>query len=475
LALDIILTSFALISIAGLAMNLSLFAVTQLLHITTRGAGLQRGVIDPEAPQDSTPGHFPFISIHVPSYDEPPEMVSETLKSLSMLNYPHYEVILLDNNTPSETTWRPVERLCGTLGPRFRFIHVSGLSGAKAGALNLCLKESDPRAEYVAVVDADYQVDPDFLTVAVNHLRATQAAFVQFPQAFRGASGASEAVALELEDYFSVLARQAPQIQTPLLTGTLSVISKACLMNAGGWSHSSVTEDAELGVRLFTVGRVGGFCHRVVGRGLLPMSIDGLKSQRHRWILGNMQTLWRALRDRSFHHRAGAVSVLAQLSAWPAFWLAPIAVLLLVAMLPQANPLVQVAASLAASTILLSVLAAVARAIIDRKRDLPAWRGVVGPLAVKLALVWISSSAWLEPLTRAGVTFVKTPKTADAANLPRVRGGLAFACLMAAVAYAYRDGRFETVACAIAALSWPAARWVDAGLRQYGAANAAGA
>src|SRR6185312_10412680 len=63
------------------------------------------------------------VSIHVPIYNEPPQMVIETLNALARLDYDDYEVIILDNNTPDPETWRPVEAHCRTLGPRFRFFH----------------------------------------------------------------------------------------------------------------------------------------------------------------------------------------------------------------------------------------------------------------------------------------------------------------------------------------------------------------
>ena len=52
--------------------------------------------------------HFPRVSIHVPTHNEPPLMVMQTLNSLARLDYPNFEVIVLDNNTSDESLWRPV-------------------------------------------------------------------------------------------------------------------------------------------------------------------------------------------------------------------------------------------------------------------------------------------------------------------------------------------------------------------------------
>ena len=52
---------------------------------------------------------LPFVSLHVPAHNEPPDMVIDTLRSLLRLDYPRYEVILIDDNTDDESLWRPVE------------------------------------------------------------------------------------------------------------------------------------------------------------------------------------------------------------------------------------------------------------------------------------------------------------------------------------------------------------------------------
>ena len=82
---------------------------------------------------------FPRVSIHVPAHAEPPEVVIATLESLARLDYPNFEVLVIDNNTADPALWRPVEAHCQALGERFRFLRVEGITGAKAGALNYAL------------------------------------------------------------------------------------------------------------------------------------------------------------------------------------------------------------------------------------------------------------------------------------------------------------------------------------------------
>ncbi len=52
------------------------------------------------------------VSIHVPAHNEPPEMLIETLDALAALDYPDFEVLVVDNNTHDEAVWRPVQEHC---------------------------------------------------------------------------------------------------------------------------------------------------------------------------------------------------------------------------------------------------------------------------------------------------------------------------------------------------------------------------
>jgi len=62
----------------------------------------------------------PFVSIHMPTYSEPPDMVIETLNKLAAVHYKHYEVIVIDNNTKDPALWQPVQAHCAALGEKFR-------------------------------------------------------------------------------------------------------------------------------------------------------------------------------------------------------------------------------------------------------------------------------------------------------------------------------------------------------------------
>src|SRR5437763_7394496 len=118
-------------------------------------------------------------------------MIIQSIQSLESLDYPSYEVIVIDNNTEDPDVWRPVEEYCsGREG--VKFIHVENLEGFKSGALNLVMREHlDSRVEIVGVVDADYLLDPGFLKGMVGYFADPTVAFVQSPQDYREYEGDS--------------------------------------------------------------------------------------------------------------------------------------------------------------------------------------------------------------------------------------------------------------------------------------------
>ncbi len=246
------------------------------------------------------PGFLPTVSLHLPTYDEPPEVVELTLRALAALDYPNYEVLVIDNNTPNENTWRPIERLCRELGPRFRFTHLENWPGFKSGALNFAITQTSASAEIIGVVDADYQVDPLFLRELVPAFIDQEVAFIQAPQDYRDykPGSFSEAMYYSYEYFFEVPMQVRSERNAIIFSGTMGLIRKSVLQEIGGWSEWCVTEDAEVSLRVLKRGYKSLYFHKSLGRGLMPCTFAGLKRQRFRWCFGNIQILrkhWEAL------------------------------------------------------------------------------------------------------------------------------------------------------------------------------------
>lgn len=241
------------------------------------------------------PSHRPRVSIHVPCYAEPPQVVIATLDRLARLDYVDFEVIVVDNNTADEALWLPVREHCARLGGRFRFFHVPKLSGAKAGALNFALARTDPGAELVAVVDADYQAEPGFPGDLVGAFDDERTAFVQTSHDYRDWAGNAYLTGCyrEYRGMYGGYMRSRSGRGSALTTGTMCLVRRTALARVGGWAEWCCTEDSELSVRLHAAGYTGRYVHRTYGRGLVPEEFAGYRRQRHRWVYGPTQELRR--------------------------------------------------------------------------------------------------------------------------------------------------------------------------------------
>src|SRR5919109_771319 len=249
---------------------------------------------------EPVPGYLPMVSLQVPAYNEPVEVVEKTLKSLAALNYPNFEVLVVDNNTPLQATWRPLEEICRRLGPNFHCLHLDQWPGYKSGALNFAVTQTDPRAEIIGIIDADYEVDPNFLRELMPAFADPQVAFVQTPQDYSDSKGDvfSESTYRGYKYFFEVSMPSRNERNAIIFAGTMGLIRKSVLEEIGGWDEGCITEDAEASLRILKLGYEALYVHRAFGRGLMPFNFEGLKKQRFRWCFGGIQILkkhWEAL------------------------------------------------------------------------------------------------------------------------------------------------------------------------------------
>lgn len=236
---------------------------------------------------------LPMVSIHVPAYNEPPDMLIETLNSLANLDYPRYEVLVIDNNTKDEAVWKPVEHHCELLGDKFRFFHKSPLAGFKAGALNFALTETAPEATVVAVIDSDYCVEQSWLRDLVPQFNQENVAIVQAPQDYRDLDENSfKAMCFaEYRGFFHIGMVTRNERNAIIQHGTMTMVRRSALEEVGGWGEKTITEDAQLGFMIFSAGYQAVYTSKSYGKGLMPDSFQDYKNQRFRWAYGAMQIL----------------------------------------------------------------------------------------------------------------------------------------------------------------------------------------
>lgn len=383
------------------------------------------------------PAGFPFVSVHVPAHNEPPEMVLDTVRSLVEMDYPAYEVVLIDNNTTDPALWHPLRDWCEAhAGPvPVRFVHLENWPGFKSGALNYALEHAtDERAEVIGVVDADYVVDRDYLQkCAPLFADRPRLAFVQTPQNYREWTHSPYLRRLfySYEYFFRVSQVSRNELDGAIFGGTMGLVRRTALEEVGRWDEWCITEDAELSLKLLRAGWSGQHVERPFGQGVMPLTFEALKRQRFRWAFGGVQILkahWRSLLpwDRSPDNHLTLAQRWSYLSGglqWFSDLLAlAFAGFLLVgagSLLLGSDVVIRRFAGvlLVLPPLLLGLVVLRAVAVLRLRTGASLLDGV-GALWLWLALGWTVTLACVRGLLQPEGVFLRTPKTREQPSLP---------------------------------------------------------
>jgi cellulose synthase/poly-beta-1,6-N-acetylglucosamine synthase-like glycosyltransferase len=411
------IVSFALVG--GILVICALVEAFELSELLTAGAAQSKA--GPPALTRS-----PFVSFHVPICSEPPDVVEKTLRAFNGLHYDAFEVLVIDNNTKDQSLWRPIEALCRELGPKFRFFHLESWSGFKAGALNYALRQTAPAASLIGVIDADYETAPEFLAEVVGYFQDEQIAFVQTPQDYRDWSPKpfSRMCYWEYWQVFAVSMKVRSRRNAILMHGTMSLVRKDAVLQAGGWAEWCLTEDSELGLRLLSNRLRSVYVTKTYGRGLVPFTYGDYKRQRRRWVIGGVQQLkhharvflpWRGGASQmnffqKIHYLRGwllwfrdavivsslllsALGAMAIVAGWLPPW----------ALIPVAIGLTSVIVQLILRQVIVYLLYLSVN-----------WQDAFGAMVANCSLTWTIGCAWIVGSITSDQTFQRTPKRAHA-------------------------------------------------------------
>ncbi len=254
-------------------------------------------------PLPSPPARWPAVCLQVATYNEPPDLVIETIRSLAAIDYPALRIQVIDNNTTEKGRWQPLEAECARLrkaGHEVEFVHLASWPGFKAGALNWGRTHLDPDVEIVGVIDADFVVDPGFLRATVPYFTDPAVAFVQTPQDYRAWEESSyyRACYVGFAYFFKVGMVSRAHRNAIIFAGTMGLIRRSVLDEIGGWDEEIITEDADASLRILARRYRSIYVPTAFGQGIMPLTYEGLRKQRFRWAFGGIQILrrhWRAL------------------------------------------------------------------------------------------------------------------------------------------------------------------------------------
>jgi len=244
------------------------------------------------------PAVWPKVAVQLPLFNER-RVVERLIDAVAALDYPadRLDLQVLDDST-DETTALAEAAVARhrARGVPIRLLHRDDRRGFKAGALAAGLRATD--AELVAVFDADFVPEPDFLRRLVPHFGDPRVGMVQarWGHLNRGHSTLTAAQAVMLDSHF--LLEHVTRMERGLFfnfNGTAGLWRRRCIETAGGWSHDTLTEDLDLSYRAQMAGWTFVFDPAVESPAELPADIEALKSQQRRWTKGSIQTARKVL------------------------------------------------------------------------------------------------------------------------------------------------------------------------------------
>ncbi len=236
---------------------------------------------------------FPLVTIQLPVFNEV-YVIERLVRAVCEIDYPKekLEIQLLDDSTDEtvEVSRRLVKEFVDA-GFDITHIHRIDRSGYKAGALKAGLEKA--KGEFVAIFDADFVPNTDFLQKTIPHFQSTEVGMVQtrWEHLNEEYSFLTRAQALALDGHF-VIEQQVRNKAGFFINfnGTAGIWRKSCIVDAGNWHADTLAEDLDLSYRAQLRGWRFVFLNDVTSPAELPADINALKTQQFRWTKGAVET-----------------------------------------------------------------------------------------------------------------------------------------------------------------------------------------
>jgi cellulose synthase/poly-beta-1,6-N-acetylglucosamine synthase-like glycosyltransferase len=257
----------------------------------------------PPCPPPLLNSDLPAVTVQLPIFNEA-LVVERLIEAIVQLDYPAHllQIQVLDDSTDETTAIAAkLVDLHRRRGLNIELIHRADRSGFKAGALKKGLETAT--GEFIAIFDADFVPQPDFLRQVVPYfLNQPEVGIIQtrWGHLNRWYSWLTAAQALALDGHFAI--EQTARNRTGLMinfNGTAGMWRRACIEDAGGWQGDTISEDFDLSYRAQLVGWTCLFLRDVVAPAEIPPQLAAFKRQQFRWAKGSIQCLkklgWRVL------------------------------------------------------------------------------------------------------------------------------------------------------------------------------------
>ncbi len=228
------------------------------------------------------------VDVYIPTYNEPVELLRETVLCAVNIRYPHKTYVLDDGNR-AEVKKLAEEFGCGYIA------RVNG-KHAKAGNLNNALQQTS--GEFIVTLDADHIASPELIEETIGFFVDPSVAVVQGTQDFYNLDSFQHLVNWKTragwqqqELFFSVIQPGKDRHNATFYCGSPGILRRSALDEIGGFPTETITEDMHTSLRLQKKQWRVLYYNRTLARGLAPQTFTGFATQWQRWGQGSMQVL----------------------------------------------------------------------------------------------------------------------------------------------------------------------------------------
>jgi len=236
---------------------------------------------------------LPRLTVQLPLYNEL-HVVERLLAAVVALDYPRdrLEIQVLDDST-DETSRVAAEIVDRHRASGLDIVHIrrTERSGYKAGALGAGHRVA--KGELIAIFDADFVPAPEFAMQLVHHFTDPRVGMVQARWGHLNPhySALTRVQSIVLDGHFLIEHTARDRSGRFFnFNGTAGIWRRACIDDAGGWQHDTLTEDLDLSYRAQLHGWRFVYVPEHVAPAELPVEMAAFKTQQHRWAKGSIQT-----------------------------------------------------------------------------------------------------------------------------------------------------------------------------------------
>jgi len=251
----------------------------------------------------------PLISVIVPGYNEE-VTIAGCIQSLSSLDYPNYEVIIVDDGSTDKTL--EIARSLET--EKIRVVHQQ--NRGKATALNTGIQLS--KGEIVVTVDADTTIQRDALTKVANRF-ARNPRLGAVAGNIKVEQGPGLLNALQSTEYtvgINLIRKAESMLRSVMIVpGPIAAMRREAIQSVGLFSDDTFAEDFDATMKLSKAGYGVEYEENALAYTDVPKNVEDLMKQRRRWYRGMIQVLDKH-KDMFLRQKYGYTGILGVPNLW---------------------------------------------------------------------------------------------------------------------------------------------------------------